>query len=65
MQKPMRAAIAILTALVPARDWSSWAEGIGTMMLRIEFPLMLTVLGLNLLGDGLRDALDPKVRRAR
>ncbi len=27
--------------------------------------LLLTVLGLNLLGDGLRDLLDPKLRRAR
>jgi peptide/nickel transport system permease protein len=24
--------------------------------------IMLTVLGFNLLGDGLRDALDPKLR---
>ena len=27
--------------------------------------IALTVLGLNLLGDGLRDALDPRLRRAR
>jgi peptide/nickel transport system permease protein len=27
--------------------------------------IVLTVLGLNLLGDGLRDLLDPKLRRAR
>jgi len=27
--------------------------------------IVLTVLGLNLLGDGLRDVLDPKTRRAR
>ncbi|WP_298958157.1 ABC transporter permease [uncultured Roseibium sp.] len=27
--------------------------------------ILLTVLGLNLLGDGLRDLLDPKLRRAR
>jgi peptide/nickel transport system permease protein len=27
--------------------------------------IAVTVLGLNLLGDGLRDALDPRVRRAR
>jgi len=25
----------------------------------------LTVLGLNLMGDGLRDLLDPRLRRAR
>ena len=27
--------------------------------------IVLSVLGLNLLGDGLRDLLDPKLRRAR
>lgn len=27
--------------------------------------IVLTVLGLNLMGDGLRDILDPKIRRAR
>jgi peptide/nickel transport system permease protein len=27
--------------------------------------IVLTVLGLNLMGDGLRDLLDPRVRRAR
>jgi peptide/nickel transport system permease protein len=27
--------------------------------------IILTVLGLNLLGDGLRDWLDPRLRRAR
>lgn len=27
--------------------------------------IILTVLGLNLLGDGLRDALDPKLRGSR
>ena len=27
--------------------------------------ILLTVLGLNLMGDGLRDLLDPKLRRAR
>ena len=26
---------------------------------------VITVLGLNLLGDGLRDVLDPKLRRER
>lgn len=29
------------------------------------FAIVLTVLGLNLLGDGLRDLLDPRLRRAR
>ena len=27
--------------------------------------IVLTVLGLNLVGDGLRDILDPKLRRVR
>ena len=27
--------------------------------------ILLTVLGLNLMGDGLRDLLDPRLRRAR
>jgi peptide/nickel transport system permease protein len=27
--------------------------------------IVLMVLGLNLMGDGLRDILDPRVRRAR
>jgi peptide/nickel transport system permease protein len=27
--------------------------------------IVLAVLGLNLMGDGLRDLLDPRVRRAR
>jgi peptide/nickel transport system permease protein len=29
------------------------------------FAIVLTVLGLNLMGDGLRDLLDPRIRRAR
>jgi len=29
------------------------------------FAILLTVLGLNLMGDGLRDILDPKIRRLR
>ena len=27
--------------------------------------IVITVLGLNLLGDGLRDVLDPRLRRQR
>jgi peptide/nickel transport system permease protein len=27
------------------------------------FAIMLTVLGFNLLGDGMRDALDPRLNR--
>ncbi|HAC49013.1 MAG TPA: peptide ABC transporter permease, partial [Sulfitobacter sp.] len=29
------------------------------------FAIILTVLGLNLMGDGLRDLLDPRLRVAR
>ena len=29
------------------------------------FAIVLIVLGLNLLGDGLRDMLDPQLRRSR
>jgi peptide/nickel transport system permease protein len=29
------------------------------------FAIIITVLGLNLLGDGLRDVLDPRLRRQR
>ena len=29
------------------------------------FAIIVTVLGLNLLGDGLRDVLDPRLRRQR
>lgn len=35
------------------------------MALAPGFAIILTVLGLNLLGDGLRDALDPRLREAR
>lgn len=46
--------------IADGRDYLGMAWWIAT------FPglaLMLTVLGFNLLGDGLRDALDPKLRR--
>jgi len=29
------------------------------------FAIIVTVLGLNLMGDGLRDLFDPKLRRGR
>jgi peptide/nickel transport system permease protein len=35
------------------------------MALMPGFAIILTVLGLNLMGDGLRDYLDPRLRRAR
>ena len=32
------------------------------IMIQMPEAIIITVLGLNLLGDGLRDALDPKLR---
>ena len=55
---------------VPLASWGTLAnEGARVLQLmpyQILFPallLSLTMLGFNLLGDGLRDALDPKLRR--
>ena len=39
-----------------ARRTSRWCPGLA---------IVLTVLGLNLMGDGLRDLIDPRLRRAR
>jgi len=54
----------------PSPEWgsmlSSGRQYIRTNSLLTFFPglaIMITVLALNLLGDGLRDALDPKLRR--
>jgi len=54
----------------PSPEWgsmlSSGRQFIRTNSLLTFFPglaIMITVLALNLLGDGLRDALDPKLRR--
>ena len=41
---------------LPAAWWYAAAPG---------FAIFLTVMGFNLLGDGLRDVLDPRLRRAR
>lgn len=55
---------------VPLASWGTLAnEGARMLLLypyQIFFPALLisaTMLGFNLLGDGLRDALDPKLRR--
>jgi peptide/nickel transport system permease protein len=58
-----------LGAQPPAPEWGSMISD-GVPFLRqnphmVFFPgiaIMLTVLGFNLLGDGLRDALDPQMR---
>lgn len=53
----------------PAPEWGSMLSG-GRQFLRYAwhvtafpgFAIMLTILSLNLLGDGLRDALDPRLK---
>jgi len=56
----------------PAPSWGKMLNEAQTLMVLAPqlaiFPglaIMLTVLGLNLLGDGLRDLLDPRLRRQR
>ncbi len=56
----------------PAASWGKMLNDAQTFMFQAPylaiFPgcaIALTVLGLNLLGDGLRDILDPKLRRTR
>jgi len=55
---------------VPTPDWGamiadgqSYYASAPWLMLYPGFALLLTVLGFNLLGDGLRDALDPRTER--
>ncbi|GAB4357601.1 MAG: ABC transporter permease [Kiloniellaceae bacterium] len=56
----------------PAASWGKMLNEAQTLMVLAPqlaiFPgvaIMVTVLGLNLLGDGLRDLLDPRLRRQR
>ncbi len=56
----------------PAPSWGKMLNEAQTLMYLAPrlaiFPgiaIVLTVLGLNLMGDGLRDVLDPRLRRAR
>ncbi len=55
---------------VPLASWGTLANEGAKMLLLMPYQLLfpallisLTMLGFNLLGDGLRDALDPKLRR--
>ena len=55
---------------VPSPEWGAllsagrgFIRGYSYMTLFPGLAIMITVLALNLLGDGLRDALDPKLRR--
>ena len=61
-----------LGAQPPATSWGRMLAEAQTMMsiapqmaLAPGIAIIVTVLGLNLLGDGLRDVLDPKSRRSR
>ena len=54
----------------PAASWGTLASdalgGLRSYPYQLLFPslcICLTVLGFNFLGDGLRDALDPKLRK--
>ena len=56
----------------PDPSWGKMLNDAQTLMYQAPllaiFPglaIMATVLGLNLLGDGLRDLLDPRLRRLR
>src|SRR4029434_883939 len=59
-----------LGAQPPASEWGTMLADAREFVLRawwvVTFPglmILLTVLAFNLLGDGLRDALDPKLKR--
>ncbi|MFQ5460781.1 MAG: ABC transporter permease [Anaerolineae bacterium] len=61
-----------LGAQPPLAEWglmlSQYRQSLFTEWWLVAFPgiaIMLTVLGFNLLGDGLRDVLDPRLRRAK
>jgi dipeptide transport system permease protein len=60
-----------LGAQPPASEWGTMLADAREFVLRawwvVTFPgmmILITVLAFNLLGDGLRDALDPKVKRS-
>jgi dipeptide transport system permease protein len=59
-----------LGAQPPAAEWGTMLSDSREFVLRawwvVTFPgfmILITVLAFNLLGDGLRDALDPKLKR--
>ena len=59
-----------LGAQPPASEWGTMLADAREFVLRawwvVTFPglmILITVLAFNLLGDGLRDALDPKLKR--
>jgi dipeptide transport system permease protein len=59
-----------LGAQPPTPEWGTMLSGALTYLQRawwvVTFPglaILITVLAFNLMGDGLRDALDPKLKR--
>lgn len=61
-----------LGAQPPTPSWGKMLADAQTMMAQAPhvgivpgLAIVLTVLGINLMGDGLRDALDPQLRRSR
>ena len=42
-----------------------WKSGFYHIAVAAGVPIVLSVLGLNLMGDGLRDLMDPKLARRR
>ena len=60
-----------LGAQPPTPEWGTMLASAREFILRawwvVTFPglaILITVLAINLVGDGLRDALDPKLRRS-
>jgi dipeptide transport system permease protein len=60
-----------LGAQPPTPEWGTMLATAREFILRawwvVTFPglaILITVLAINLIGDGLRDALDPKLRRS-
>jgi dipeptide transport system permease protein len=60
-----------LGAQPPTPEWGTMLASAREFILRawwvVTFPglaILITVLAINLIGDGLRDALDPKLRRS-
>lgn len=59
MASYVKASIGGIMLIIGPTSWMSV-----TRLVRGEFLSSLTVLAFNFVGDGLRDALDPKLKRA-
>ena len=67
MKKKLAFAAALLAASVLGGMLATAREFILRAWWVVTFPglaILITVLAINLIGDGLRDALDPKLRRS-